>query len=50
VLLAEFIDDSGFDIAESLFAFALEVQTNRAAYALLYHVVSVDEPQSEPSG
>jgi hypothetical protein len=49
VRLGHVINHSLFDIAEAGFAFALEILTNRATKALLYHMISVDGAQAKTS-
>jgi hypothetical protein len=47
--LGHVINNSLFDIAEAGFPFALEILTNRATKALLYHMISVDGAQAKTS-
>jgi hypothetical protein len=50
VMLREVINDRLLNVAKGALALALEVQTNRAAYSLLDHMVTVGETNSQPSG
>jgi hypothetical protein len=49
-VLREFVNDRRFQVAKADLPLALEILTDRAAQALLYHVVRIKKGKLQPPG